>query len=156
MRPEPSQARLLRWFELHHRFSEADQRAGIPQIALQRYYAAWLDQGYRPARGCVCPRAIVRGRCRCWHPDAPLDELLGPPPYAGWGNQLQRWRAKDGTRVLTSQPYDFSAEIEAALRRDCDKYGFDYAIDRTASWHYPGHTTLLIMRPRRALERAER
>ena len=75
------------------------ENARVEQVAVQRL-ATWLDQGYRLATGCVCLGAIARGRCRCNDPDA--DVFAWADRY--WADHVNRWIARDGTRVLTSQP----------------------------------------------------
>jgi hypothetical protein len=103
-------------------------------LALARL-AAWLDQGYRFSRRCQCLEAVAQDHYRC----------EGCFKDRTWKDHLHAWTDRDGRPVLTSQPYDFDADMEAELREDTEAAGLAYSIEPDASWWYPGYTTLIVI-----------
>jgi hypothetical protein len=120
-------------------------RTGDPELdRLSRTrFQLWLQRGYRRSLGHPCLSGLAVGQCLC--------AQLGPAAWtrvALWADHLARWIGREG-RVLTSQPYDWDMDKEAALLADLAVLELPYTLEPEASWWYPGQTTLIVIGPPR-------
>ena len=105
---------------------------------------AWLDLGYRLTRGlagCTCLDRLATGHCPhrrydCyWRGGSYRDHIAGG------------WRLPGARRMgaLTFQPDHGDTEQELDLLEETLPRGLTYVVDVARSWHYPEHTTLIVV-----------
>ena len=108
-----------------------------------------VTNGSKPSRAHKCPRSLRRKVCGQGKESEEFycsDCLPGP---TSWLDHATIWNDEHG-RVLYGQPYEMNIEDLQRIVRVCEKYELDVSIRADRSWHFPGSTILVEMRPERA------
>lgn len=103
--------------------------------------------GWRRSRAPACPRVVVGKRCLVGYSRR---RCLCQDYYPRLLDHSAMWLARDGTHVLTGEPYDFAPDDVTDLLEAAARLGLSLNVEVSSDspW-YPGHTTLVIVRPTR-------
>lgn len=96
--------------------------------------------GYKASTSHICLRRIAGGR----HLGG-IDGCDGCV-YRRYLDHARSWTKDGRIACITSEPYQVSDEDIAELRADAARFGFEFWISGS-SWHYPGATVLIEIRP---------
>jgi len=71
---------------------------------------------------------------------------------ASWASTFDHpewWRMPGGGALLTCHPYDTPSEWwQERARALCEKHTLEMTVDHAATWYYPPHTALVVVRAR--------
>lgn len=107
-------------------------RRAYAEAVHQEWKAFFIrDNGLSPCNPMrICLHWLKRKRC-------PAEDGLCPLAIPGT-DHVSAWERPDGTRLIISQPYEFSDVTLKETATICKNHGIKVRISSEPSWHFPG------------------